>query len=99
MSDAPDIHALSERIAVMEERMKTMQSEYRTDIARLAEDMAKRDAARSEREMARTERDANARWWQTAILIAAIAALITFAPDLQRIAAGTGAPNHSQSAD
>ncbi len=92
MSDAPDIHALSERIAVMEERMKTMQSEYRTDIARLAEDMAKRDAARS-------ERDANARWWQTAILIAAIAALITFAPDLQRIAAGTGAPDHSQSAD
>jgi len=81
MGDAPDIHALSERIAVLEERMNTMHAEYRTDVARLAEDMAKRDAARS-------ERDATARWWQTVILIAAIAALITFAPDLQRIAAG-----------
>ena len=77
--------------------MKTMQAEYRTDIARLAEDMAKRDAdmakrdaARSERDEARSERHATARWWQTAILIAALAALITFAPDLQRISAGIG---------
>ncbi len=45
-------------MAVLEERIKTMQSEYRTDIAWLAEDMAKRDAT--------------ARWWQTAILIAAL---------------------------
>jgi len=66
MSDIPDNHALSERLAVLEERMKTMQADYRTDIARLAEDMAKRDAARS-------ERDATARWWQTTIIIGAVA--------------------------
>ena len=52
-------------IAVLEERMNTHRAEYRTDIARLAEDMAKRDAARY-------KSDANARWWQTAILIAAL---------------------------
>ncbi len=43
MNGAPDNHALSERIAVLEERMNTMQAEYRTDIARLAEDMARRE--------------------------------------------------------
>jgi len=73
MSDIPDNHALSERLAVLEERMKTMQADYRTDIARLAEDMAKRDAARSERDAARSERDATARWWQTTIIIGAVA--------------------------
>lgn len=52
MGDAPDIQALSERIATATDRM------------------------------------ASSRWWQTAIIIAAIAALITFAPDLQRIAGG-----------
>ena len=87
MSDALDTHALARQIAVLEERMNTMQAEYRTDIARLAEDMASREAARAEREAARAERDSNARWWQTAILIAAIAALLTFAPALQQIAA------------
>ncbi len=66
MSDVPDNLALSERLAILEERMKTMQADYRTDIARLAEDMAKRDAARS-------ERDATARWWQTTIIIGAVA--------------------------
>ena len=66
MSEAPDNHELARQFAVLEERMKTMQAEYRTDIARLAEDMAKRDAARS-------ERDATARWWQTTIIIGAVA--------------------------
>ncbi len=73
MSDVPDNLALSERLAILEERMKTMQADYRTDIARLAEDMAKRDAARSERDAARSERDATARWWQTTIIIGAVA--------------------------
>lgn len=86
MDKPPDNHELARQVAVLEERMNTHRAEYRTDIARLAEDMAKRDAARSERDAARYERDSNARWWQTAILIAAIAALITFAPDLQKIA-------------
>ena len=58
--------------------MNTMQAEYRTDIARLAEDMAKRDAEaakrdaqKSERDVQKTEREATARWWQTAIMLAA----------------------------
>ena len=80
--------------------MNTMQAEYRTDIARLAEDMAKRDAARAEREAARAERDATARWWQTAILVAALAALITFAPGPSCIHAAltqpVGVPGHGQ---
>ncbi len=100
--DAPDNQPLSERIAVLEGRMETRQAEYesaldrlRADMAAHREDMARRDAAsaerdaaRSERDAARAERDATARWWQTAILIAAIAALITFAPDLRRLVAG-----------
>ena len=68
--------------------MKTMQAENETlkadltaTLSGMRTDMARRDAARS-------ERDATARWWQTAIMIAAVAALITFAPDLQRLAAG-----------
>jgi len=71
MGDAPDNHALSERIAVLEERMKTMQADYRTDIARLAEDMAKRDKG-------------NQRWVvgfgiaQIAITIAAIGGGVAF---------------------
>jgi len=79
MGDAPDNHELDRRIAVLEERMKTMDERYDKGWALLREDMAKRDAARSERE-------ATARWWQTGVLIAAIAALLTFAPALQRIA-------------
>ena len=66
MNTSLDLQDLDKRLVVLEERMKTMHAEYRTDIARLAEDMAKRDAARA-------ERDATARWWQTAIVIAAIA--------------------------
>ena len=88
MTEAPDTHGLARQVAALKERMNTMQAEYRTDIARLAEDMAKRDAEAAKREAARAERDATARWWQTAILVAALAALITFAPDLQRLAAG-----------
>jgi len=86
MGDAPDNHELDRRIAVLEERMKTMDERYDKGWALLREDMAKRDAARSEREAARSEREATARWWQTGVLIAAIAALLTFAPALQRIA-------------
>ncbi len=88
MGDAPDIQPLSERIAVLEERMETRQAEYESALDRLRADMAahREDAAR--RDAARSERDATARWWQTAILIAAIAALITFAPDLRRLVAG-----------
>ncbi len=102
MSEAPDTHALARQVAVLKERMNTMDERYDKGWALLREDMAKRDAeaakrdaeaakrdaARAERDAARAERDATARWWQTAILIAALAALITFAPDLQRLAAG-----------
>ncbi len=44
------------------------------DAARAERDTARseRDTARSERDAARSERDATARWWQTAILIAAL---------------------------
>ncbi|MCY3997211.1 MAG: hypothetical protein OXF07_13825 [Rhodobacter sp.] len=65
MDKPPDNHELARQVAVLEERMNTHRAEYRTDIARLAEDMAKRDAARY-------KSDTNARWWQTAILIAAL---------------------------
>ena len=101
--DPPDNNELDKRIIRLEERMKTMNAEntsaqerlnatlegFRTDQAQLREDMAKRDADRAERDADRAERDATARWWQTAILIAALAALITFAPDLQRLASGS----------
>lgn len=71
MSEAPDNHELARQLAVLEERMNTMQAEYRTDIARLAEDMAKRDAEAARRDVQKTEREATARWWQTAIMLAA----------------------------
>ncbi len=88
MGDAPDIHALSERIAVLEERMNTHQATYEKALERFERRMADRDAALSERIATATERMASSRWWQTAIIIAAIAALITFAPVLQRIVGG-----------
>ena len=42
-----------------------MQANVNATLNGMRAEMAKRDAARS-------ERDANARWWQTAILIAAL---------------------------
>lgn len=79
MSDAPDNHALDRRIAVLEERMETQFAKTESAIDRLRAEMAERDAARSERDAARSERDAarserdaTARWWQTAIIVAAI---------------------------
>jgi len=50
MGDAPDIHALSGRLAVLEERMKTMHAEYEGALDRLRADMAahREDAARRE---------------------------------------------------
>ena len=65
MNDAPDTHALDRRIAVLEERMETQFAKTESAIDRLRAEMAERDAARS-------ERDATARWWQTAIIVAAI---------------------------
>ncbi len=95
MGDAPDNHTLSERIAVLEERMNAHQATYEKALERFERRMAERDARAAERDAALSERMATAadrmassRWWQTAIIIAAIAALITFAPDLQRIAGG-----------
>ena len=87
MNEAPDNHELARRFAVLEERMNTMQADlsatlerFRADMEtsnttfeRLRADMAERDAARSERDAARSERDATARWWQTTIIIGAVA--------------------------
>ena len=47
-------------------------NEMRADMAQRDAARAERDTARSERDAARSERDATARWWQTAILIAAL---------------------------
>ncbi len=49
--------------------MNTMQAEYRTDIARLAESISERDARKA-------ESDANARWWQMAIILAGFGIVI-----------------------
>ncbi len=81
MGDARDINALSERMKTMQAENETLKADLTATLSGMRTDMARRDAARS-------ERDATARWWQTAIMIAAVAALITFAPDLQRLAAG-----------
>ena len=40
MGDAPDNHALSERLAVLEERMNTHQAMYEKALDRLRADMA-----------------------------------------------------------
>ncbi len=80
MSDAPDSHELARQFAVLEERMNTMQAEVKASLEasnaafeRLRADMAERDAARAELDAARSERDATARWWQTTIIIGAVA--------------------------
>jgi len=41
MGDAPDNHALSERLAILEERMKTMRAENEGALDRLRADIAK----------------------------------------------------------
>ena len=45
MGDAPDIHALSERVAVLEERMNTHQAEYQTALERMERRAEARDKA------------------------------------------------------
>ena len=45
MSDAPDIHALSERVAVLEERMNTHQASYETALERMERRAEARDKA------------------------------------------------------
>ncbi len=52
MGDAPDINALSERIAVLEERMETRQAEYESALDRLRADMAahREDAAKRDKD-------------------------------------------------
>jgi len=80
MGDAPDIHALSERLAVLEERMNTHQATYETALERnnaaferLRADMAARETALSERIATASDRNATARWWQTGAILAGIA--------------------------
>ncbi|MCY4167206.1 MAG: hypothetical protein OXE82_02880 [Rhodobacter sp.] len=81
MGDAPDIHALSERLAVQEERMKTMQAEYDGALDRLRADMAahradmaahREDAAKHREDAAKRDKD-NLRWliglWIAAVVI------------------------------
>ncbi len=73
VSEAPDSHELVRQVAVLEERMNATQAEVKASLEagnasfeRLRAEMADRDAARS-------ERDATARWWQTTIIIGAVA--------------------------
>ncbi len=68
--------------------MTAHQATQEKALERFERRMAERDAALSGRIATATDRMASSRWWQTAIIIAAIAALITFAPDLQRTAGG-----------
>ncbi|MCY4167995.1 MAG: hypothetical protein OXE82_06910, partial [Rhodobacter sp.] len=76
MGDAPDIHALSERLAVLEERMNTHQATYEKALERFERRMADRDAALSERIATAADRNATARWWQTGAILAGIAVAV-----------------------
>ena len=85
--DTHGLAGLARQQAVLEERMKTMQAEYRSDLAELMrqvadrnaemaalmQQVADRNAEMGDRMATATERMANSRWWQTAILIAAVA--------------------------
>ncbi len=51
--------------------MNTMDERYEKGWALLREDMAKRETEAVKRDAQRTEREATARWWQTAIAMAA----------------------------
>ena len=83
MDDAPDSRELAKRFDLLKKDFEIMQAnvnstlnEMRANVnstlSEMRTEMAQRDAARSERDAARSERDATARWWQTAILIAAL---------------------------
>ena len=80
MGDAPDIHQLDRRLAVVEERMDTKQAEYRSDLANLMREIVSTNAetqkqiadtnAETQKQLATaTERMATTRWWQTAVLL------------------------------
>ena len=76
MDDAPDSRELAKRFDLLKKDFEIMQANVNSTLNEMRAnvnstlngmrtEMAQRDAARS-------ERDANARWWQTAILIAAL---------------------------
>ena len=86
MSDAPDNHELARGLAVLEERMNTMQADLSATLERFRADMETSNATferlradMAERDAARSERDATARWWQTAIIVAAISVALGLA--------------------
>ena len=65
MDDAPDSRELAKRFDLLKKDFEIMQANVNSTLNEMRTEMAQRDAARS-------ERDATARWWQTAILIAAL---------------------------
>ena len=86
MSEAPDNHELARQVAVLEERMNTTQAELKASLEannasfeRLRADMAARDAALADRIAKATEGSATARWWQTTIIIGAVAVALGLA--------------------
>ena len=72
MGDAPDSREPAKRFDLLKKDFEIMQANVNSTLNEMRAEMAQRDAARSERDAARSERDATARWWQTAIPIAAI---------------------------
>ena len=65
MDDPPDSRELAKRFDLLKKDFEIMQANVNSTLNEMRTEMAQRDAARS-------ERDATARWWQTAILIAAL---------------------------
>ncbi len=80
MGGAPDIHALARQLAVLEERMNTHQATYEKALERFERRMADRDAALADRIATATDRMVSSRWWQIAIVIAAVTAILAAAP-------------------
>ena len=64
--DEPDNRELEKRIELLMKDFEVMQANVNSTLNEMRAEMANRDAAR-------LERDATARWWQTTIIIGAVA--------------------------
>jgi len=77
MGGTPDNREPEKRFEFLKKDFEIMQANVNSTLNEMPAEMAQRDAARSEREIARSKRDADARWWQTAIMIAALGISLT----------------------
>ncbi len=77
MDEAPDSRELEKRIELLGKDFEIMQADVNSTLnemrANVNSTLSEMRAEMANRDAARSERDATARWWQTTIIIGAVA--------------------------